>query len=76
MKSPTTTDVRSQVSPELKRDAERILGALGLSLSDGIRLFLRQVVKEKAIPFETRVPNAATRAAVEEARAKAAPKVR
>lgn len=73
MKSLTATDVvRSRISPELKQEAERVLGALGLTLSDGIRLFLRQVVNERAIPFEIRVPNAVTRAAVKDVRARAA----
>lgn len=40
----------------------------GLNLSDAIRLFLRQVVVNNGLPFEVKVPNATTRAAMEEAR--------
>lgn len=71
-----TTDVRSRVEPEIKESATQVLADCGLSLSDGIRLFLRQVIAEKGLPFEVRVPNAATQAAMTEARAMAKKKAR
>lgn len=64
-----TTDVRSRVEPKIKASAAKVLGACGLTLSDGIRLFLRQVIAEKGLPFEVKTPNAATRAAMLEGRA-------
>lgn len=67
-----TEVVRSRISPELKQEAEGVFQEMGMSLSDGIRLFLRQVVVEKAIPFEIKVPNAVTRAAMKDARARTA----
>lgn len=63
-----TSDVRSRVEPELKDSANEVLAQLGLTLSDGIRLFLRQVVATGGLPFEVRVPTAETLAAMEEAR--------
>jgi DNA-damage-inducible protein J len=39
---------------------------MGLSVSDAIRLLLVRVAAEKALPFELKVPNADTRAAMEE----------
>ncbi len=66
-----TTDVRSRVEPEIKASAAEVLAACGLSLSDGIRLFLRQVIAEKGLPFEVKVPNAVSRAAMVEARSMA-----
>lgn len=63
-----TTDVRSRVEPELKDSANEVLAQLGLTLSDGIRLFLRQVVANRGLPFDVKVPNAETLAAMEEAR--------
>ncbi len=63
-----TTDVRSRVEPEVKESATEVLAACGLTLSDGIRLFLRQVIAEKGLPFEVKVPNAATQRAMQEAR--------
>jgi len=65
--SPKTAEVRSRIEPELKDDAIYILDQIGLNLSDGIRLFLRQVVATQGLPFEVKVP-AATLAAMQEAR--------
>ena len=45
-----------------------MLDACGLNFSDAIRLFLRQLVAEQGLPFEVKVPNAITRAAMMEAR--------
>jgi DNA-damage-inducible protein J len=64
-----TTDVRSRVEPEIKESATAVLAECGLSLSDGIRLFLRQVIAQKGLPFDVKVPNAETQAAMAEARA-------
>ena len=64
-----TTDVRSRIEPEIKDRATEVLAACGLNLSDAIRLFLRQVVAQEGLPFEIKVPNATTRAAMHEARA-------
>lgn len=64
-----TADVRSRIEPEIKERATEVLASNGLSLSDAIRLFLRQVVAQGGLPFEVKVPNAKTRAAMQEARA-------
>ena len=63
-----TTDVRTRIEPELKEAASKLLAECGLSMSDGIRLFLRQVVTQLGLPFEVKAPNATTIAAMEEAR--------
>jgi DNA-damage-inducible protein J len=64
-----TSEIRSRIEPELKEEAQNVLGRVGLNISDAIRLFLRQVVVVKGLPFEVReVPNAATQAAMLEAR--------
>ena len=63
-----TTDVRSRIEPHLKDDATEILAACGLNLSDAIRLFLKQVVLTRGLPFEVRIPNEITLRAMEEAR--------
>lgn len=42
---------------------------MGFSVSDVVRLFLKRVVAEQAMPIELKVPNAETRAAMEESRA-------
>jgi DNA-damage-inducible protein J len=42
---------------------------MGLSVSDAVRILLKRVVNDQAFPLELKVPNAQTRAAIEEARA-------
>ena len=64
-----TSEIRSRIEPELKEEAQDVLNRFGLNLSDAIRLFLRQVVAAKGLPFDVReVPNAQTSAAIVEAR--------
>jgi len=57
---PTDTVVRARVSPELKREAADALAAMGLSVSDYIRMALVRVARDKAVPFAVEVPNAVT----------------
>ena len=46
METSKTSDVRTRIEPDLKTAAEQILADCGLSMSDAIRLFLRQVVAQ------------------------------
>lgn len=55
-----TTMVHVRIDEQVKKDASEALSAMGLSLSDAVRLLLVRVVAEKAMPFEIRVPNALT----------------
>ncbi|QET04131.1 type II toxin-antitoxin system RelB/DinJ family antitoxin [Cupriavidus pauculus] len=64
-----TTDVRARIEPALKEDAQRVLAENGLTLSDAVRLFLRQVVLTRGLPFEVRIPNETTLEALHESRA-------
>jgi DNA-damage-inducible protein J len=61
-----TVDVRCRIDPKTKAQASEVIEAMRLSLSDAIRLFLRRVAVESAIPFEVRVPNARTVSAINE----------
>jgi DNA-damage-inducible protein J len=63
-----TTMVHVRVDERVKARAEKALRDMGLSVSDAVRVLLTRVAKEKALPFEVRVPNATTRAAIEESR--------
>lgn len=65
----TTTMVHIRVDENLKVQAADTLAAMGLSLSDAVRVFLTRVVAEQRLPFELKVPNAETRAALAEAEA-------
>lgn len=63
----TTTMVHVRVDEHLKAQATETLAAMGLSVSDAIRVFLLRVVAEQQLPFALTVPNADTRAAMAEA---------
>jgi len=60
--------VRSRIDPIVKQEANRIFKSMGLTLSDGIRLFLYQVIAEQSLPFKVKAPNKKTIAAMEAAR--------
>jgi len=61
-----TDFIRVRVEPELKRQTEAVLGDLGMSVSDAVTVFCRQVVLQRALPFVVRIPNAKTQAALAE----------
>ncbi|WHS60683.1 type II toxin-antitoxin system RelB/DinJ family antitoxin [Pseudomonas sp. G2-4] len=63
-----TTDVRCRIDEDLKARATEVLNACGLSVSDAMRLFLRQVVETQGLPFEVRVPSDKTARAMMEAK--------
>lgn len=60
--------IRARVEPGLKAEAEATLDELGLSPTTAITLFYRQIVQQHGLPLELRIANAATRAAMREAR--------
>lgn len=59
--------IHIRVDDETKEKATETLNAMGLSVSDAVRLFLKRVVADQAFPLELKVPNAETRAAMDEA---------
>ncbi|MDQ2923947.1 MAG: type II toxin-antitoxin system RelB/DinJ family antitoxin [Acidobacteriota bacterium] len=58
--------VRARIDTSTKQRATDALQAMGLSVSDAIRLLLLRIADENRMPFEIRVPNAETRAAIAE----------
>lgn len=64
-----STMLHVRVDEEIKAQATEALAAMGLSVSDAVRILLKRVVSDQAFPLELKVPNAQTRAAMEEARA-------
>lgn len=60
------TYVRARIDSETKMRAADALEAMGLSVSDAIRLLMLRIADEKRMPFEVRVPNRATRDAIRE----------
>ncbi len=54
------TVVRARIDPDTKARAAKALHAMGLSISDAIRLLMVRVADEQRLPFAVQVPNAAT----------------
>jgi DNA-damage-inducible protein J len=63
-----TEMVHVRIDKRIKTQASKTLSAMGLSVSDAVRVLLTRVAAEKALPFEVKVPNAKTAAAMREAR--------
>jgi len=63
-----TEMVHVRVEKRIKTQAAKTLASMGLSVSDAVRVLLTRVAAEKALPFEVKVPNATTAAAIREAR--------
>ncbi|MDF3153569.1 type II toxin-antitoxin system RelB/DinJ family antitoxin [Mesorhizobium sp. XAP10] len=62
----TDTVVRARIDTATKDQATEALAAMGLSVSDAIRLLLVRVAADKEFPFPVKVPNATTRKAMAE----------
>lgn len=59
-----------KIEPDLKRQAQQLFASLGMDMTTAINVFLRQAVREQAIPFRigSPMPNELTRKAIEDAR--------
>ena len=55
-----TAMIRARVEPELKHDAEAVFTQLGLSTTEAITLFYKQVTLRHGMPFAVNIPNAQT----------------
>ena len=62
-----TQMIHARIEPKLKRSAERIFSEIGMSTTEAIRLFLKQVELHRGLPFSVSIPNAETVAAMREA---------
>ncbi len=51
-----TSNVFARVEPEIKEQAEQVLNQLGIPMSNAVGMFLRQVVMQRGIPFEMKLP--------------------
>ena len=51
-----TANVFARVEPEVKEQAEQVLDRLGIPMSNAVGMFLRQIVLQRGIPFEMKLP--------------------
>lgn len=52
--------ISARIEPKLKFKAETILGKVGLSPAEAMRLFYKQICLRKGLPFEVKIPNPVT----------------
>jgi len=64
--SNANTYVRARIDTITKERAKDALEAMGLSVSDAIRLLMLKIADEQRLPFDVKVPNAKTRKAISE----------
>ena len=62
-----TRMIHARIDPQLQKSAARVFSRIGISTTEAIRLFLKQVVLHKGVPFPIAIPNAQTVAAMKEA---------
>jgi DNA-damage-inducible protein J len=74
--STADTYVRARIDSVTKERAADALSAMGLSISDAIRLLMLRIAEEKHLPFEIKVPNAVSRKAIAELEAGKGKKVK
>lgn len=62
----TDTYVRARIDSRTKELATDALEAMGLTVSDAIRLLMVRIAEEQRLPFNVKVPNTNTRKAIAE----------
>lgn len=67
--------VQTRINGAIKEEAAAVLAAMGLTVSDAVRLLLTKVAQDHALPFDPLIPNASSIAAMKEARAGNLPRV-
>ena len=63
---PKTSTVHARIEPDLKNETEELFHKLGLSVTQAITLFYKQVQMRKGLPFDVIIPNEATRRTFED----------
>jgi DNA-damage-inducible protein J len=62
-----SAQITARIDPSLKQETEKIFDELGLSTTQAITLFFKQVTLRQGLPFAVSVPNAETRQAINDA---------
>jgi DNA-damage-inducible protein J len=55
-----TEKLQARIAPDLKVEVEAILKKLGMSTTEAVTMFFRQIVMNKGMPFDVRIPNSET----------------
>ena len=65
----TTQVLHARIEPQLKKASEAIFHKIGLTTTDAIRLFFKQVELQNGMPFDVKIPNRESKKALRDARA-------
>jgi DNA-damage-inducible protein J len=60
--------VQARIDGAIKKEAAAVLAAIGLTVSDAVRLMLTRIAHDRALPFDPLIPNEVTIAAMKDAR--------
>lgn len=52
-----SANLYARIEPEVKEQAEAILNALGISASNAITMFYKQIILRNGLPFEVKLPD-------------------
>ncbi len=52
-----SANLYARIEPEVKEEAERILSTLGIPASNAINIFYKQIILQKGLPFEVKIPS-------------------
>lgn len=63
---PNSAVVRARIDEKIKQEAADVLANMGLTVSDAVRMTLTAIARDKALPFELRIPNQETLDAMQE----------
>ncbi len=61
-----TVTIQTRIDPLVKKNALEILNKLNITMSDAISMYLAQIVLQRGIPFELKVPNVLTAKTLED----------
>ncbi|RWX51338.1 DNA-damage-inducible protein J [Candidatus Electrothrix marina] len=64
-----TATIQARINPEVKREAQKILSQLHMTMSEAIALYLNQITLHKGIPFEIKIPNEVTQKTLKDSEA-------
>lgn len=68
--------INTRIEPKLKAQAEHILNEVGLSSSEAIRIFYKQICLNNGLPFSVNIPNKKTIKAMKDSRARKTHKIK
>ena len=61
-----TTAITVRLDPQVKKEAQAVLKELGLTTTQAVSIFLKQVILNKGLPFALEIPNDETIQAIED----------